>query len=124
MFNVEEVDVQDSVFNHFLCKSGYANDAILSGTEEYGKCGSKVQSLKAGQECSSASNCPTNISAVSSGCLCAPSETGKKYCRYETGNFEWENVVKKFKSYIDATNSCHKSRGLDHPCDQPSASYD
>ena len=122
--NFLEVDVEDSVFNSFLCESGFANDAILSGSEDFGKCGSKIQSLKAGKECSSTSNCPTNLSTISSPCVCTPSSGGQKYCKYEKGNFEWENVAKKFKTYIEATRTCHKSRGLDEPCDQPSISYD
>lgn len=122
--NCVEVDVEDSIFNSFLCESGFANDAILSGSEEFGKCGSKVQSLKAGKECSSTSNCPTNLSTISSPCVCTPSASGKKYCKYEKGNFEWENVANKFKSYIEATKTCHKARDLDQPCDQPSISYD
>lgn len=102
--------MEENVFSSFLCKSGFANDAIISNSEDFGKCGNKIQSLKAGNECLSTSNCPTNLSTVSSPCVCTPSSTGKKYCKYEKGNFEWENVANKFKVYIQSSKTCHKAR--------------
>lgn len=97
---MQEVDIENSIFNHFLCKSGFADDLIIAEAEEYGKCGSSIESLKAGEKCESSSNCPTNLSTVTAKCLCTPNENGDKYCSFEKGNYEWTNIVNKVKIFF------------------------
>ena len=123
-FTFLEVDVENSIFSHFLCKSGAANDLIYRTTEDYGKCGSVIKSLKAGEICDSSSNCPTNMASITANCVCTPNEQGNKYCTFEKGNSEWENIAIKFRKYIETTRTSHKMRRLDEDCDLPSISYD
>lgn len=89
----QKVDIESTIFNHLLCKSGYANDRSITQSEEYGKCGSKIIGFNSGEECSSSSNCPTNDLVVNSNCLCTPNSGGKSFCTFEKGGSEWIEVV-------------------------------
>ena len=119
----EFIDVRDeSLWIQFQCKSGYADTRtqVVEGEEggTYSKCGHKIKSENAGQICTTSSDCPTNIDNYASGCSCTPNEAGLSYCEYESGNYEWIDLKNKFGVYIDATQTCHISRGLDFHCYQ------
>jgi len=121
--------VKDSIFNHLLCKSGFANDRSLPQSDSYGKCGSRIMGYNAGKPCQSSSNCPTNDDLVNSDCLCTPNSEGKSRCEYEKGGTEWSEVIEEvaaaqqFRKYISITKTCHVTRGLDETCDVRAASY-
>lgn len=110
--------------DQYSCTAAFGMPESVSGefnpfafTPSYFICGKGATSTKKGEECTSASDCPSSESGINARCECVPGE-GLMRCGVLNMDEEYTEYIEKFKEYYEATTDCHSSRDMDAICQE------